>query len=82
MDSQNCKNDDVVAEYVSTLTDDLAGMALLAGHSFLAFMLQMATLEAERICGRAPAIPSGDLATALGVAHIQRNGSSGRQSHA
>ena len=81
MGDQNYKEDDVVAEYVSALTDDLAGMALLAGHSFLAFILQMATLEAERICGHMPATPPGDLATALD-AHIQRHGSSGRRSHA
>ena len=43
-----------VAEYISDLTAELALMAAWAEHADLARILEMARLESEQLCGRAP----------------------------
>jgi hypothetical protein len=43
-----------VAEYISDLTAELALMAAWAEYPDLARVLEMARLESEQLCGRAP----------------------------
>ena len=53
----DCESQDdrvAVAEYISDLTAELALMAALAEHPDLARILEMARLESEQLCGRAP----------------------------
>jgi hypothetical protein len=53
----DCESQDdraAVAEYISDLTAELALMAAWAEHADLARMLEMARLESEQLCGRAP----------------------------
>ena len=65
----DCDSEDdraAVAEYISDLTAELALMAAWAEHADLARILEMARLESERLCGRAPgqAEPAADEAAA------------------
>jgi hypothetical protein len=61
-----------VAEYISDLTAELALMAAWAEHTDLARILEMARLESERLCGRAPdeAEPAAEDAAAVPEASL------------
>jgi hypothetical protein len=53
----DCESQDdraAVAQYISDLTAELALMAAWAEHADLARILEMARLESEQLCGRAP----------------------------
>jgi hypothetical protein len=52
MADQSGKSDHEVADYISTMTAQLAQMAAAENFSLLARLLEMAWLEAERLCGR------------------------------
>jgi hypothetical protein len=52
MNDQSGKSDHEVADYVSAMTAHLAQMAAAENFVLLAHLLEMAWLEAERLCGR------------------------------
>ena len=54
MDCESQDDRAAVAEYISDLTAELALMAAWAEHVDLARILEMARLESEQLCGRAP----------------------------
>jgi hypothetical protein len=52
MTDQSGKSDHDVADYISTMTAQLAQMAAAERFTTLARLLEMAWLEAEQLCGR------------------------------
>ena len=52
MTDQSGKSNHEVADYISTMTAQLAQMAAAENFILLAHLLEMAWLEAERLCGR------------------------------
>jgi hypothetical protein len=52
MTDQSGKSNREVADYISTVTAQLAQMAAAENFLLLAHLLEMAWLEAERLCGR------------------------------
>lgn len=52
MTDQSGKSDHEIADYISTMTAQLAQMAAAQNFTLLANLLEMAWLEAERLCGR------------------------------
>ena len=52
MTDQSDKADHEVAEYISTMTAQLAQMAAAKNFILLTHLLEMAWLEAEQLCGR------------------------------
>lgn len=52
MDHETLDDRTAVAEYIFDLTAELAVMAARADHTDLVRILEMARLEAERLCGR------------------------------
>jgi hypothetical protein len=52
MTDQSGKSKHDVADYISTVTAQLAQMASSEHYATLAHLLEMAWLEAEQICGR------------------------------
>jgi hypothetical protein len=54
MDCETQNERTAVAEYIADMAAELAVMAAWAEHEDLARLLEMARLEAERLCGRAP----------------------------
>jgi hypothetical protein len=52
MTDQSGESNHEVADYISTVTAQLAQMAASKNYILLAHLLQMAWLEAERLCGR------------------------------
>jgi hypothetical protein len=57
MTDQSGKSDHDVADYISTMTAQLAQMAAAENYTTLAHVLEMAWLEAERLCGRDSVAP-------------------------
>jgi hypothetical protein len=49
--SQRRTNEDTTVSYISESTAELALLAQRQGHTALTYLLQMATLESERLCG-------------------------------
>jgi hypothetical protein len=57
-ETMDCATQDeqtAVADYIADLAAELALMAAWAEHTELARILEMARLESEQLCGRAPA---------------------------
>jgi hypothetical protein len=52
MTDQSGKSNHEVADYISTVTAHLAQMAAAQNYVLLTHLLEMAWLEAERLCGR------------------------------
>ena len=52
MNDQSGKSNHEVADYISTMTAQLAQMAAAEIFILLAHLLEMAWLEAEQLCGR------------------------------
>jgi hypothetical protein len=52
MTDQSDKCDHEVADYISTMTAQLAQIAAAQHFTTLAHLLEMASLEAEQLCGR------------------------------
>jgi hypothetical protein len=52
MNDQSGKSNHEVADYISTMTAQLAQMAAAENFILLAHLLEMAWLEAEQLCGR------------------------------
>ena len=52
MTDQSGKSNHEVADYISTVTAHLAQMAAAQNFILLTHLLEMAWLEAERLCGR------------------------------
>jgi hypothetical protein len=52
MTDQSGKSDHEVADYIATMTVQLAQMAAAENFTLLVRLLEMAWLEAERLCGR------------------------------
>jgi hypothetical protein len=52
MTDQSDKSKQDVADYISTMTAQLAQMAASENFTTLAHLLEMAWLEAEQLCGR------------------------------
>jgi hypothetical protein len=52
MNDQSGKSNHDVADYISTMTAQMAQMAASAHYTTLAHLLEMAWLEAEQLCGR------------------------------
>lgn len=52
MTDQSSQSNHKVADYISTMTAQLAQMAAAENFTLLAHLLEMAWLEAERLCGR------------------------------
>jgi hypothetical protein len=52
MTDQSGKSNHEVADYISTMTAQLAQMAAAENFILLAHLLEMAWLEAEQLCGR------------------------------
>ena len=57
MNDQSGKSDHEVAEYISTMTAQLAQMAAAENLVLLTHLLEMAWLEAEQLCGRDSTTP-------------------------
>ena len=57
MIDQSGKSNHEVADYISTMTAQLAQMAASRNYTTLAHLLEMAWLEAERLCGRDSVAP-------------------------
>jgi hypothetical protein len=57
MTDQSSKSDDDVADYISTMTAQMAQMAASKHYTTLAHLLEMAWLEAEQLCGRDSVAP-------------------------
>ena len=52
MTEQSSKSNHEVAEYISTMTAQLAQMAAAENFVLLTHLLEIAWLEAEQLCGR------------------------------
>jgi hypothetical protein len=52
MTDQSGKSNHEVADYISTMTAQMAQMAAAQNFILLAHLLEMAWLEAEHLCGR------------------------------
>lgn len=52
MTDQGGKSNHAVADYISTMTAQMAQMAAAENFILLAHLLEMAWLEAEQLCGR------------------------------
>jgi hypothetical protein len=52
MTDQSSKSNQEVADYISTMTAQLAQMAAAENFTLLTHLLEMAWLEAEQLCGR------------------------------
>ena len=52
MTDQSSKSNHEVAEYISTMTAQMAQMAAAENFILLTYLLEMAWLEAEQLCGR------------------------------
>jgi hypothetical protein len=52
MNDQSGRSNHEVADYISTMTAQLAQMAAAENFILLAHLLEMAWLEAEQLCGR------------------------------
>jgi hypothetical protein len=57
MTDQNSKSNHEVADYISTMTAQMAQMAASENYTTLAHVLEMAWLEAEQLCGRDSVAP-------------------------
>jgi hypothetical protein len=57
MADQSGKSDHEVADYISTMTAQLAQLAAAQNFILLTHLLDMAWLEAEQLCGRDPIAP-------------------------
>jgi hypothetical protein len=57
MTDQSGKSNHEVADYISTMTAQLAQMAAAENFILLAHLLEMAWLEAEHLCGRDSVAP-------------------------
>jgi hypothetical protein len=57
MNDQSGKSDHEVADYISTMTAQMAQMAASENYTTLAHVLEMAWLEAEQLCGRDSVAP-------------------------
>jgi hypothetical protein len=57
MNDQSDKSNHEVADYISTMTAQLAQMAAAENFILLAHLLEMAWLEAEHLCGRDSVAP-------------------------
>ena len=57
MTDQSDKADHEVADYISTMTAQLAQMAAAENFVLLTHLLEMAWLEAEQLCGRDSVAP-------------------------
>jgi hypothetical protein len=57
MTDQSGKSNHEVADYISTMTAQLARMAAAENFTLLAQLLEMAWLEAEQLCGRGSITP-------------------------
>jgi hypothetical protein len=57
MTDQNGKSNHEVADYISTITAQLAQMAAAENFILLTHLLEMAWLEAEHLCGRDSVAP-------------------------
>ncbi|MGD0149972.1 MAG: hypothetical protein ABSB77_15440 [Xanthobacteraceae bacterium] len=57
MTDQSGKSDHEIADYISTMTAQLAQMAAAENFILLAQLLEMAWLEAEQLCGRGSITP-------------------------
>jgi hypothetical protein len=57
MTDQSGKSNHEVADYISTLTAQLAQLAAAQNFILLAHLLEMAWLEAEQLCGRDSVAP-------------------------
>jgi hypothetical protein len=57
MADQSDKSDHEIADYISTMTAQLARMAAAENFTLLAQLLEMAWLEAEQLCGRGSITP-------------------------
>jgi hypothetical protein len=57
MTDQSGKSNHEVADYISTMTAQLAQMAAAENFVLLAHLLEMAWLEAEHLCGRDSVAP-------------------------
>jgi hypothetical protein len=57
MNDQNGKFTHDVADYISTMTVQMAQMAVAENFILLAQLLEMAWLEAEQLCGRDSVAP-------------------------
>lgn len=57
MTDQSGKSNHEVADYISTMTAQMAQMAAAENFILLAHLLEMAWLEAEHLCGRDSVAP-------------------------
>jgi hypothetical protein len=57
MNDQSDKSHHEVADYISTMTAQLAQLAAAQNFILLTHLLDMAWLEAEQLCGRDPIAP-------------------------
>jgi len=57
MNDQSGKSNHEVADYISTMTAQMAQMAASEHYATLAHLLEMAWLEAEQLCGRDSVAP-------------------------
>ena len=57
MTDQRDKSDHEIADYISTMTAQLARMAAAENFTLLAQLLEMAWLEAEQLCGSGSITP-------------------------
>ena len=57
MTDQNGTSNHEVADYISTMTAQMAQMAAAENFILLAHLLEMAWLEAEHLCGRDSVAP-------------------------
>jgi hypothetical protein len=57
MTDQSGKSNHEVADYISTMTAQLAQLAAAQNFILLTHLLEMAWLEAERLCGRDSIVP-------------------------
>jgi hypothetical protein len=57
MTDQSAKSHHEVADYIATVTAQLAQMAASEHYTTLAHLLEMAWLEAEQLCGRDSVAP-------------------------
>jgi hypothetical protein len=57
MNDQSGKSNHDVADYISTMTAQMAQMAAAENFILLAQLLEMAWLEAEQLCGRDSVAP-------------------------
>ena len=57
MNDQSGKSNHEVADYISTMTAQMAQMAAAQNFILLTHLLEMAWLEAEQLCGRDSVAP-------------------------